>query len=267
MHWWVSSLSLRETCVTWSAPNPFDFEHLTLLSSAIKALSSQPSPQATELHFLCLFVVSFLPFWLIGTFLHRNPLFIYILWKWEELLAVTRMDSRRVHGHQKKTLSSSTTFRLMDQAIGDPYLKVLVCYFSLPFHYYLPITHCFVIGKISHTNLEDIIFVSKRCKCCNIYQIVLTKYCLGWPWVWETPFLFILTCFQHIQGFLVLSNLLLLFTNIYIWLRYLLIGLQRCGKSCRLRWTNYLRPDIKRGRFSLEEEDTIIQLHSIMGNK
>ncbi|ESW04616.1 hypothetical protein PHAVU_011G110500 [Phaseolus vulgaris] len=44
-------------------------------------------------------------------------------------------------------------------------------------------------------------------------------------------------------------------------------GLQRCGKSCRLRWTNYLRPDIKRGRFSLEEEDTIIQLHSILGNK
>lgn len=44
-------------------------------------------------------------------------------------------------------------------------------------------------------------------------------------------------------------------------------GLQRCGKSCRLRWTNYLRPDIKRGRFSFEEEDTIIQLHSILGNK
>ncbi|CAH8317780.1 unnamed protein product [Eruca vesicaria subsp. sativa] len=44
-------------------------------------------------------------------------------------------------------------------------------------------------------------------------------------------------------------------------------GLQRCGKSCRLRWTNYLRPDIKRGRFSFEEEETIIQLHSVMGNK
>ncbi|XVF27745.1 hypothetical protein REPUB_Repub14bG0135100 [Reevesia pubescens] len=43
--------------------------------------------------------------------------------------------------------------------------------------------------------------------------------------------------------------------------------LQRCGKSCRLRWTNYLRPDIKRGRFSFEEEETIIQLHSILGNK
>jgi myb proto-oncogene protein len=45
------------------------------------------------------------------------------------------------------------------------------------------------------------------------------------------------------------------------------IGLQRCGKSCRLRWTNYLRPDIKRGRFSFEEEESIIQLHSILGNK
>ncbi|CAL0310624.1 unnamed protein product [Lupinus luteus] len=44
-------------------------------------------------------------------------------------------------------------------------------------------------------------------------------------------------------------------------------GLKRCGKSCRLRWTNYLRPDIKRGKFSLEEEETIIQLHSVMGNK
>lgn len=44
-------------------------------------------------------------------------------------------------------------------------------------------------------------------------------------------------------------------------------GLERCGKSCRLRWTNYLRPDIKRGRFSFEEEETIIHLHSVLGNK
>ncbi|GLT83061.1 hypothetical protein SLE2022_013730 [Rubroshorea leprosula] len=44
-------------------------------------------------------------------------------------------------------------------------------------------------------------------------------------------------------------------------------GLLRCGKSCRLRWTNYLRPDIKRGKFSFEEEEAIIQLHRILGNK
>ncbi|ERN14625.1 hypothetical protein AMTRI_Chr04g244830 [Amborella trichopoda] len=44
-------------------------------------------------------------------------------------------------------------------------------------------------------------------------------------------------------------------------------GLNRCGKSCRLRWTNYLRPDIKRGKFSSEEEQTILHLHSILGNK
>lgn len=44
-------------------------------------------------------------------------------------------------------------------------------------------------------------------------------------------------------------------------------GLNRCGKSCRLRWTNYLRPDIKRGAFSIEEEQAIINLHSLLGNK
>ncbi|OAY70288.1 Transcription factor MYB39 [Ananas comosus] len=44
-------------------------------------------------------------------------------------------------------------------------------------------------------------------------------------------------------------------------------GLNRCGKSCRLRWTNYLRPDIKRGKFSEDEERLIIHLHSILGNK
>lgn len=44
-------------------------------------------------------------------------------------------------------------------------------------------------------------------------------------------------------------------------------GLQRCGKSCRLRWTNYLRPDIKRGKFSQQEEQTIIQLHALLGNR
>ncbi|CAB4272810.1 unnamed protein product [Prunus armeniaca] len=44
-------------------------------------------------------------------------------------------------------------------------------------------------------------------------------------------------------------------------------GLQRCGKSCRLRWRNYLRPDIKRGNFSLQEDQTIIQLHALLGNR
>ncbi|KAJ0614553.1 putative transcription factor MYB-HB-like family [Helianthus annuus] len=41
-------------------------------------------------------------------------------------------------------------------------------------------------------------------------------------------------------------------------------GLQRCRKSCRLQWTNYLRPDIKRGRFSFEEEETIIHVGKVV---
>ncbi|GMJ16015.1 hypothetical protein HRI_005270700 [Hibiscus trionum] len=44
-------------------------------------------------------------------------------------------------------------------------------------------------------------------------------------------------------------------------------GLQRCGKSCRLRWTNYLRPDLKHGQFSDAEEQTIVKLHSVVGNR
>ncbi|KAJ8556051.1 hypothetical protein K7X08_022809 [Anisodus acutangulus] len=44
-------------------------------------------------------------------------------------------------------------------------------------------------------------------------------------------------------------------------------GLLRCGKSCRLRWINYLRPDVKRGNFTPQEEDTIIKLHHSFGNR
>ncbi|XP_020572557.1 transcription factor LAF1-like [Phalaenopsis equestris] len=44
-------------------------------------------------------------------------------------------------------------------------------------------------------------------------------------------------------------------------------GLERNGKSCRLRWINYLRPGIKRGRFSQEEEELAMKLHTMLGNK
>ncbi|KMT18637.1 hypothetical protein BVRB_2g027660 [Beta vulgaris subsp. vulgaris] len=44
-------------------------------------------------------------------------------------------------------------------------------------------------------------------------------------------------------------------------------GLDRCGKSCRLRWINYLKPDVKRGNFAQDEEDLIIKLHALLGNR
>ncbi|GAU46565.1 hypothetical protein TSUD_272030 [Trifolium subterraneum] len=44
-------------------------------------------------------------------------------------------------------------------------------------------------------------------------------------------------------------------------------GLARCGKSCRLRWMNYLRPNIKRGNFTQQEEDLIIKMHKKLGNR
>ncbi|KAI3432079.1 uncharacterized protein J3R85_007462 [Psidium guajava] len=44
-------------------------------------------------------------------------------------------------------------------------------------------------------------------------------------------------------------------------------GLQRNGKSCRLRWINYLRPGLKRGMITAQEEETILNLHHLLGNK
>ncbi|XP_062222636.1 transcription factor LAF1-like [Phragmites australis] len=44
-------------------------------------------------------------------------------------------------------------------------------------------------------------------------------------------------------------------------------GLHRNGKSCRLRWINYLRPGLKHGMFSPEEEETVMSLHATLGNK
>ncbi|XWS42689.1 hypothetical protein CRYUN_Cryun16bG0035600 [Craigia yunnanensis] len=46
-----------------------------------------------------------------------------------------------------------------------------------------------------------------------------------------------------------------------------LAGLLRCGKSCRLRWMNYLRPSVKRGRIAPDEEDLILRLHRLLGNR
>ncbi|XP_022744432.1 transcription factor MYB113-like [Durio zibethinus] len=47
----------------------------------------------------------------------------------------------------------------------------------------------------------------------------------------------------------------------------LLAGLNRCRKSCRLRWLNYLHPNIKRGNFAEEEVQLIIKLHKLLGNR
>ncbi|XP_011091328.1 myb-related protein Myb4-like [Sesamum indicum] len=44
-------------------------------------------------------------------------------------------------------------------------------------------------------------------------------------------------------------------------------GLDRCGKSCRLRWLNYLKPGLKRGSYTKEEQDLIVKLHDELGNK
>ncbi|KAL9461048.1 hypothetical protein AB3S75_004110 [Citrus x aurantiifolia] len=44
-------------------------------------------------------------------------------------------------------------------------------------------------------------------------------------------------------------------------------GLKRTGKSCRLRWLNYLRPNVRLGKITLEEQLLILELHSRWGNR
>ncbi|XP_044465718.1 transcription factor MYB62-like [Mangifera indica] len=44
-------------------------------------------------------------------------------------------------------------------------------------------------------------------------------------------------------------------------------GLKRTGKSCRLRWLNYLKPDVKRGNLTPQEQMAILELHSKWGNR
>ncbi|GMI76005.1 myb domain protein 2, MYB DOMAIN PROTEIN 2 [Hibiscus trionum] len=46
-----------------------------------------------------------------------------------------------------------------------------------------------------------------------------------------------------------------------------LSGLKRSGKSCRLRWLNYLRPEVRRENISPQEQLLILQLHTRWGNR
>ncbi|XVF05566.1 hypothetical protein REPUB_Repub05bG0183400 [Reevesia pubescens] len=46
-----------------------------------------------------------------------------------------------------------------------------------------------------------------------------------------------------------------------------MIGLNRTGKSCRLRWVNYLHPGLKRGKMTPQEERLVLELHSKWGNR
>lgn len=66
---------------------------------------------------------------------------------------------------------------------------------------------------------------------------------------------------------MILEGKLGFFLMVGKWLWNIYIGLERNGKSCRLRWINYLRPGLKRGTFSQEEQHTILSLHHMLGNK
>lgn len=47
----------------------------------------------------------------------------------------------------------------------------------------------------------------------------------------------------------------------------MVVGLNRTGKSCRLRWVNYLHPGLKRGKMTPQEERLVLELHAKWGNR
>jgi hypothetical protein len=74
--------------------------------------------------------------------------------------------------------------------------------------------------------------------------------------VYTMPFL---VTERHVADLVLPYNLSMQFYHIVL---YFITGLQPCGRSCRARWMNFLKPVINRDKFSLQEEGTIIQLHA-----
>lgn len=54
-------------------------------------------------------------------------------------------------------------------------------------------------------------------------------------------------------------------TTNHLWV--FVVGLNRTGKSCRLRWVNYLHPGLKRGKMTPQEERLVLELHGKWGNR
>lgn len=70
--------------------------------------------------------------------------------QWEEHLVVTRMVSKKVHGLQRKILSSPISSSSMVQATGEPFQKMLVWSFLIYFFFYFK-------TRLSGTNFPDIV--------------------------------------------------------------------------------------------------------------
>ncbi|XP_020276146.1 transcription factor MYB30-like isoform X1 [Asparagus officinalis] len=96
-------------------------------------------------------------------------------------------------------------------------------------------------------NIYQVLVVMGRPPCCD--KVGIKKG----PWTPEEDIILVSYIQQHGPG-----NWRSVPTN---------TGLLRCSKSCRLRWTNYLRPGIKRGNFTAHEEGMIIHLQAMLGNR
>jgi myb proto-oncogene protein len=70
-----------------------------------------------------------------------------------------------------------------------------------------------------------------------------------------------------IRACLIIKEALIPLTMVFLCFSHFVVGLSRSGKSCRLRWVNYLHPDLKRGKMTTQEERLVMELHSKWGNR
>lgn len=145
---------------------------------------------------------------------------------------------REGHGQHMKINSFMITSCLMASANGEVYPLKLVRILS-----YLLNPHLYISEEtLLKGNYNELVCVI-GCMLINIVQY-FRCYCAVSIYMFSLPYVCV-------------------WTGAYI----MYSGLSRCGKSCRLRWLNYLRPDIKRGNITEQEEDLIIRLHNLLGNR
>jgi len=71
-----------------------------------------------------------------------------------------------------------------------------------------------------------------------------------------------------INTFVLAAGFASCYNKAFCYYGYVIIsGLKRSGKSCRLRWMNYLQPDLRREPISKQEEDLIVSLQKLLGNR
>ncbi|CAN6358306.1 unnamed protein product [Urochloa humidicola] len=111
-------------------------------------------------------------------------------------------------------------------------------------------------------------FLSKGVRFARwrVHRSVPTHACVAPPWI-DRACVRDRSTKVHGQWRPALTLCFFFFFLLAALLRHRAAGLRRTGKSCRLRWVNYLHPDLRRGRITADEERLIVELQAKWGSR